>query len=134
MARCFTRLWLMKYLAIPHADSCNKSYIFIFSCRVQDRQQEGKSTTKVTQRSFLGLPASIFEGPHPNCIITNPLPRLEKCSLTGLSIVASATKLLPPWCEILASTLIIFKFWLSARLCLVLIPPPPPPPHSSYPC
>ena len=28
MARYFTRLWLVKYLAISHADSCNKSYIY----------------------------------------------------------------------------------------------------------
>ena len=28
MARYFTRLRLVKYLAISHADSCNKSYIF----------------------------------------------------------------------------------------------------------
>ena len=30
MARYFTRLRLVKYLAISHADSCNKSYIYIY--------------------------------------------------------------------------------------------------------
>ena len=32
MARYFTRLRLVKYLAISHADLCNKSYIYIYIC------------------------------------------------------------------------------------------------------
>ena len=33
MARYFTRLRLVKYLAISHADSCNKSYILLYICK-----------------------------------------------------------------------------------------------------